>query len=129
MKRWAIARVGDYENDGSLVPKFVLYPSNYRIWTRPGFNWCFAQVAASDFTAMQADADIYILPDGTMDISVGSIPAGVRTTMRTRLEAAGFVFADVKTSWTVRQLLVYLLKQLQPALDSVEQGDVPDIEV
>jgi len=128
MKRWAIARMGDYEGDGAIVPKFNLYPCNSRIWSKQGFNWCFAQIAASDITGLQADPDIYILPDGAMDMSVGSIPAGVRTTMRTRLENAGFSFNDVKTSWTVRQLLVYLVKQIQPLIRTVEQGDVPDIE-
>ncbi len=60
-------------------------------------------------------------------MSVGSIPAGVRTTMRTRLESAGFVFTGVKTSWTVRQLLQYILQQVQPAINTVESGDVADV--
>lgn len=126
MKRWAICRLGDYESDGSLVPKLNLYTETSRIWSKEGFGWCFAQLAAADLTAMQADQDIYILPDGAMDMSVGSIPAGIRTTMRTRLEAAGFIFTDVKTSWTVRQLLTYLVRQLQPTIN-VEAGDVPDV--
>jgi hypothetical protein len=141
MKRWFIARMGDYENEGTLVPATLKYrPSGQlradllndpavpsRVWSKPGFGWCFGQLAVADITLLQADPDIYILPDGAMDMSVGSIPAGVRTTMRTRLENAGFVFTDVKTSWTVRQLLVYLLKQIQPPLNTVEQGDVIDV--
>lgn len=120
--------MGEFEGAGALVPKFNLYNCNSRTWVKPGFNWCFGQIATSNVAAMDSDPDIYILPDGAMDISVGSIPAGVRNTMRTRLESAGFTFADVKTSWTIRQVLVYLLRQLQPALDTVEAGDVQDIE-
>lgn len=127
MKRWAISKLGEYEGtENGIVPKVILYAGNVRLWAKPGFNWAFCQVASNDFTAMQADPDIYVLPDGTMDMSVGSIPAGVRTTMKSRLEAAGFVFTDVKTSWTVRRLLNYLVQQLQPTIN-VENGDIPDV--
>ena len=133
--------MGDYENEGTRVPALNKYRPNgqlradllndpvapSRVWSKLGFSWAFGQVAASNLTAMQADPDIYNLPDGTMDMSAGSIPAGVRTTMRTRLEAAGFVFTDVKTSWTVRQLLQYILRQVQPAINTVESGDVADV--
>ena len=128
MKRWAICRVGDFENEGTLVPKFNLYQCNSRIWTKPGFAWCIGQIAAPSLTEINADPDIYVLPDGAMDMMLSSIPSGTRTTMRNRLEAGGFVFTDVKNTWSVRQLLVYLAKQLQPALTTVEQGDVRDIE-
>ena len=127
MKRWAITRIGDYENDGSRVPKIILYTSTIRMWSKPGLNWGFCQFAAGDLTAINADADIYVLPDGAMDMSVGSIPAGVRKTMRTRLEAAGFTFTDVKTSWTVRQLLNHIANQVQLGSVTVESGDVQDV--
>lgn len=130
MKRWFIARMGAYSPDEPDVtaPKVAQYTPNWRAWSVASRPWCFGQCAAADMTPMQADPDIYILPDGALDMSVGSIPANVRTTMRNRLEAAGFTFTDVKTTWTVRQLLVYLLKQILPPLDSVETGDVADIE-
>ena len=138
MKRWFIARLDEYEGPGDRGPKVVLYgrngellddqntvPLNFRIWSRPGFGWCFGQLAAQSMTTMQEDPDIFILPDGAMDMSVGSIPTAVRSNLRTRLENAGFEFGDVRTNWTVRQLLNYLLQQLQP-IPSVESGDVPD---
>lgn len=141
MKRWFIARMGDYENASTNVPATNKYAPNgtlrsdllndptmpVRTWSRPGFAFCFGQLATSDITAVQADPDVYVLPDGAMDMSVGSIPAQVRQTMRARLEAAGFDFSAVTTQWTVRQVLVYLLQQIQPVLDSVETGDVPDV--
>ena len=131
MKRWFIARMGAYdaEQPDVTAPKIAQYTTSYRLWTVAARPWCFGQCAASNFTAMQADPDIYILPDGAMDMSVGSIPAAVRTTLRTRLEAAGFTFADVKTTWNVLQMLGYLRAQIQPALGTnVEDGDVADIE-
>jgi hypothetical protein len=126
MKRWAIARMVD-DGFGGIESAFNRYRCNTRIWSKTGFNWCFGQIAAPSLTEINADPDIYVLPDGVMDMSVGTIPAGTRTTMRNRLEAAGFTFTDVKTSWTVRQLLNYLKAQLDPG-GEVEQGDVPDIE-
>lgn len=128
MKRWFIARVGDYEGDGALVPKVNLYECNSRVWSKAGFGWCFGQLAAKDLTPLQADPDIFLIPDGAMDNAISTFPVAVRNNMKTKLEAAGFLFTGVKTTWTVRQLLVYLLKQLQPTLDTVESGDVRDIE-
>jgi hypothetical protein len=126
MKRWAIAKLGDWEDDGSISPKLSLYPCNRSNWTKQGFGWAFCKFSAKDLTAIQADPDIYVLPDGVMDMSVGSIPTNVRNTMKTRLEAAGFVFTDVKTTWTVRQLLNYLAQQIQPEAN-VESVDVADL--
>lgn len=128
MKRWAICRIGDYENDGTLVPKFNVYSCNSRIWTKAGFGWCIGQIAAPSLTEINADPDIFVLPDGAMDNALSSFPVAVRNTMQNKLTAAGFSFAGVKTTWTLRQLLIFLAQQLQPALDSVEQGDVRDIE-
>jgi hypothetical protein len=141
MKRWFIARMGDYEGDGSRVPATNKYRPNgqpkadllndptvpSRVWSKQGFNWCFGQLATSDITTMQADPDIFILPDGAMDMELSAIPGGTRTTMRNRLEAAGFSFTGVQWTWSIRQLLVFLVKQLQPNIGTVEQGDVQDV--
>lgn len=124
MKRWAIAKLID-DGSGGLESAFNRYPCNTRIWTKPGFAWCIGQVAAADLVAMLADPDIHILPDSTLDMSVGNIPVGVRNAMKTKLEAAGFVYTNVKTSWTVRQLLNYLAQQVNPEIN-IEQGDIPD---
>jgi len=128
MKRWAIAKLVIDPEDGSLSPKVAIYKANFRAWTKANFDCAFCQIASKDLAAMQDDPEIYILPDGTMDLAVGSIPVSVRNTMKTRLEAAGFVFTAVKTSWTVRQLLTYLAQQIQPNTN-VESGDVLDQEV
>ena len=117
--------MGQYEDDGSNSPKISVYTPTWRAWTKPGFGFAFVQFASSDVTVINADPDIYVLPDGAMDMSVGSIPAATRNTIKTRLEAAGFTFADVKTSWTVRQLLNYIARQVQTGID-VEVGDIPD---
>lgn len=128
MKRWAICKVGDYENDGTLVPKFNLYNCNSRIWTKAGFGWCIGQIAAPSLTEIGADPDIFVLPDGAMDNALSSFPVAVRNKMQSKLTAAGFSFTGAKTTWTLRQLLIFLAQQLQPGLDAVEQGDVRDIE-
>ena len=115
----------EYGDEG-FDSKVSRYPGvSFRQWTKYGFGWCFGQLATNDITPLQADPDIYILPDGVMDMSVGSIPVATRTTMRTRLEASGLSFTDVKTTWTVRQLLTYIARQIQPDIN-VEAGDVRD---
>jgi len=127
MKRWAIARMREYE-EGSIDSAFSQYAGvNFRQWTKPGFNWCFAHIATNNLTQFDADPDIYVLPDGAMDMSVGSIPAGVRNTLKTKAEAAGLIFTDVKLTWTVRQMLTYLSQQIQPDIN-IEAGDVRDVE-
>jgi hypothetical protein len=140
MKRWFIARMGDYENEGTRVPATNKYKPDgtlradlyadptapSRIWSKPGFDWCFGQVAASSMTAMQADPDIAILPDATLDAAFSSLPLAVRNAAITRITNAGFDVSAIKSVWTIRQILVHLLKQLQPALNSVEQGDIAD---
>jgi len=117
--------MGQYEDDGSNSPKIAMYTPTWRSWSKPGFGFAFVQFASNDVTVINADPDIYVLPDGAMDMSVGSIPAAIRNTIKTRLEAAGLTFADVKTSWTVRQLLNYIARQIQTGID-VEVGDIPD---
>lgn len=125
-KRWALCALGDFENDGNRVPKFNLYPVNSRIWTKAGSDWCFGQIATDNVSEMAADPDIYVLPDGSMDMSVGSIPTTVRAEMKARIESAGLSFTAIKTTWTVRQMLNHIAGQFQSGVD-VEVGDVQDV--
>jgi hypothetical protein len=126
MKRWFIARMGDYEGDGSLVPKTNLYPCNTRIWSKAGFAFCLGQLGAADLTAISADPDIRLIPDASLDNLLTSIPAGVRSSMIVGLTNGGFDVSAVKSSWSIRQLLKHLKLQLQ-ADDNIESGDVRDL--
>lgn len=123
MKRWFVARMGDYENDGSLVPKTNLYPCNSRTWVKTGMTWCFGQLATDDLSGLSADPDIKLIPEAAMDNMLSTIPAAVRTAMRNNLTAAGFDISAVTNTWTIRQLLKHLRIQLQGS-DDIESGDV-----
>ena len=126
MKRWFIARMGDYENDGANVPKVAIYPGvNFRMWSRPGFAFCLGQLAAQDLTALQADPDIKLIPDAALDNALSSIPKTTRDAMVAQLTDAGFDVSAVRTTWSVRQLLKRLKLQLQTD-DNIESGDVRD---
>lgn len=127
MKRWAVCKFGDYEADGSRVPKLILYTNNLRVWSRPGLGWCLGQFATGDLTAIKDDADIHVLPDISFDLKLSAIPTTTRQNMLAKLQAAGFSTSGIKLTSSFRELLVDLLKQIQPALDSVEQGDVADV--
>jgi len=128
MKRWAVCRMGDYDNEGTNVPKFNTHGCNSRVWSKPGFGWCLGQIAAADLTAINADPDIFILPDATLDMPLSTFSTAVRNNVRNKLSAAGFTIAAIQNAWTIRQVLVYILQQLQPGLDTVENGDVVDQE-
>ena len=126
MKRWFAARLGFYdpEDSNTRVPKVEVYTRvNYRIWSAPGFAWCFGQLATDNVSQMDGDNDIYLLPDASLDNAVSTIPNNVRNTMNTRLQAAGFDTSAIKLSWTIRQVMQYLKGQIQSDND-VESGDV-----
>jgi len=126
MKRWAICKLGEYEEPGILMPKVGLYTESRKTWSKSGFVWGVCRFSVGDLTAINADPDIYVLPEGALDMTIINIPSNIRTVIRQKCEAAGFVFSDVKTTWTVRQLLNYLAGQLQPGVDCTV-FDVRDI--
>ena len=126
MKRWFIARMGDYENEGTLVPKTNLYPCNTRIWSKAGFAFCLGQLGAADLTAINADPDIRLIPDAALDNTLSTLSAATRNAMRTGLENGGFDISAVTNTWSFRQLLKHLKLQLQSD-DNIESGDVRDL--
>lgn len=143
MKRWVVCTLGDYENDGTRVPKTNLYLAtgeyndtdfslprcHVRLWSKPGFNVGFGQLAIKRVDIMQADPDIILIPDAAMDNALSSIPSNVRTALKARLEGMGLDYSSAKATWTVRRLLIHLKNQvINTVSDSVEDGDVRDIE-
>jgi hypothetical protein len=130
MKRWYIARMGNYDPDQPDVvcPAVAQYTESFNVWSKKDFAWAFGKCAASNMQPLQDDPDIYILPDAVLDMSWASVPAGTRTTFRNRIEAAGFSYSGTTTGLTIRQVLIKILKQLQPALNSVEDVDIADVE-
>lgn len=126
MKRWFIARMGDYENEGTLVPKTNLYACNTRVWSKAGFAFCLGQLGASDLTAISADPDIKLIPDAALDNQLSTIPTATRNAMITGLTNGGFNIQAVRNTWSIRQLLKHLKLQLQID-DNIESGDVRDL--
>jgi hypothetical protein len=123
MKRWFVALLVT-DADGNTSPKVEQYVRvNYRIWTKDGFGWCFGQLATDNVSQFDGDNDIFVLPDASLDNAFSTIPTSVRNAMLNTLQAAGFETSDIKTTWTIRQVLQYLKGQLQTDND-VESGDV-----
>lgn len=124
MKRWVACK--KILIDGAYEPAASRYTDNFRCWSKEGSNWMFCQVGVSDLTELNADADCHVLPDVSMDLVLSSIPSATRTAMRNKLEAIGVTnYAQVKTTWTIRQFLTWLGQQLQPTMNP-ERGDVAD---
>lgn len=126
MKRWFIARMGDYEGDGSRVPATNKYVCNTRIWSNSTIAFCLGQLAAPDLTGINADPDIKLIPDASLDNLLSTIPTATRNAMITNLTAGGFNVSAVRNNWSVRQLLKHLKLQLQTD-DNIESGDVRDV--
>lgn len=72
------------------------------------FPWAFVIVKAIDHTALLADNQIKALPDISLDLTVGDLPAGVRNALNTALTNFGIDTSPVKLSTTIRQVLRYL---------------------
>jgi hypothetical protein len=100
---------------------------NMRVWSKDGFAFGLGQLATANLTPLQADPDIRLIPDASLDNLLSTIPTQTRQEMITGLTNAGFNVTAVKNTWTFRQLLQHLKLQLQ-ADDNIESGDVRDIE-
>ena len=127
MKRWAICRMVEGAPD-EWEPAIAAYPVSWRLihseaWGR--VKWVIVQFAAQDLTPIQADVNIKILPDATLDSTFGSLPTAVRNRVKTELAEAGFT-ATVQNAWTIRQVLNYIGRQIDASF-SCEAGDVKDL--
>ena len=89
MKRWAIARMV-VDGDGNNVPAVNRYPCNWRIIHKGVPTWVLCQISAGNIAQIDADPDIKVFPDTTLDMRVSDLSATVRTALTTRLTAAGF---------------------------------------
>jgi hypothetical protein len=126
MKRWFIARMGNYDGEGTVVPATNKYVANTRIWSKPGIDFCLGQLGAASLVGINNDPDIKLIPDAALDNLLTTIPAAVRSAMIVNLTEAGFDVSAVKGSWSIRQLLKHLKLQLQTD-DDIESGDVRDL--
>jgi hypothetical protein len=116
-----------YRPDGTLRSDLLNDPTMpTRIWTKPGFNWCIGQLATSNVANVQADPDIRVLPDAALDLTWGSINTNIRNQAINAFQNAGFTTTGISTSMAVREVLLYIVQQIQAGIGSVEQGDVRD---
>ena len=126
MKRWAVAKLGFYEEPenqgGALVPKVLAYPNVIllRAWSKPGFTWCICRIATDNAAQFDADNEVFIIPDMTLGASWGSMPSNQRNIVKSRMEQAGFTWV-VSTSWTVQAVLEYACAQIQPGVNVAAQ--------
>ena len=126
MKLWCVCKVGEYEEPGVRVPKVALYTETRKTWPHPTKLWALCRFSVAEITpALQADPDIYMLPDATLDAAWSTIPNNVRNAVKNAMERAEFTWA-VQNTWTVRQVLNYAVNQLQPGVDCTV-FDVRDI--
>lgn len=142
MKRYFLARMGDYEYDGAIYPAVAKYLAsgapdpdmlsdesrcNRATWAKyPEHEWGIGIVAAGSLQHMQSDPDIYLLPDASHDVSWGALPVSVRNAAVAAMQAAGFVTVYIKTSHPYHQVLDYLIQQRQPQASCLH-ADIQDV--
>lgn len=124
MKRWVVCK--KVLIDGAYAPAVDRHTGNYRCWSKDGASWMFCQIGIQDLTPVRDDPDCHVVPDVSFDLKLSALPAETRTAMRSKLQALGVTdYSQVLTTWTIRQFLRWLGRQLQPTMDP-ERGDVTD---
>lgn len=83
---------------------------------KPLFTWTLCIVNTPDHSAIIADATIDQLPAVGLDVS---IPAGVKATLRTKLQARGMTLGQINAviGGTLRQLIRFLGQRLHANFD------------
>jgi hypothetical protein len=89
----------------------------------PRFGWCLVKVNAASFAALDADADLDGFPLVSLDATVASLPAGVRTRLRTALERRGIDTTDVTGATPLR----VIVRRLGRLLDDRFDEDANDV--
>jgi hypothetical protein len=89
----------------------------------PLLNWCIVKVAASDFTQLDADADVDGWPNVSLDTTVSQLPAPVRTRIRAALTKRGIDTSDVTGATPLRAIL----KRIGRAMEATFDPDVVDV--
>lgn len=128
MKRWCLCRVVD-DPGGGLTPKIGLHNNVvWRAWCKPGLDWCVAQFSTDSLATIDADAQIIVLPDATLDTTWGALPTNVRNQVERRIEDTLLSMAAFTPQATVREVLADLITQCQTNPNpGPDVGDVPEI--
>jgi hypothetical protein len=92
----------------------------------PALPWCIVKVAATDFSAIDADADIDAWPAVSLDATVAQLPTAARTRIRTALVNRGIDVSDFTGATTLRAVLRRIGRSLEPDFheDVLDVADV-----
>ena len=126
MKRWVVCKLET--GDGTIEPAVARFTQNFRCWSPKDYavdKWTLCQIGVADLTAINADSKCIVLPDLTLDATWGSLPANIRNTAINKLNTYGVDTSEIRTSSTIRQVLMLIGRQNQPTM-APERGDVAD---
>ena len=120
-KFWFVAKLGEYEGAGNgFVPAINKYPiSQVVAWSNPDKQWCIGKVGGvTNVGQLKSDPDIVLFPDSMLlDYRFDVFGAGVRNALLNQLQAKGFDISGITTNLTNRQIISYLVNQVQPGVD------------
>lgn len=75
------------------------------------FPWAFVVVDAPRLALLADDPDIRQLPDATLDMTVGSLSATIRSKLRADFDAFGIDRTWINNQTLIREVVRYLVKQ------------------
>jgi hypothetical protein len=123
MKRWFISRIVT-DADGNQGVKVSQYEVPYSVVIATK-QWGCGKLAVQDPSLFNGDADVFILPDATLDAAWSSLPSNVRNAVTNRLGQAGFLTSGIQNSMTIRQVLNHIGQQID-ANFSANKIDIRD---
>lgn len=88
-------------------------------------QWVFAVVGGEKHPQIQENAKAFVLPDGGLDITWGSLSNSARKRVTDMLESLGVDTSSITTQTSIGQILEMVGKQLQPNF-SIIGFDVQD---
>jgi hypothetical protein len=107
-KRFYISKViGDGTEENPFRPKVADYPVTWMgMFSHPAVRaWALVKVDAVDHADLIADTQIRPIPEGSLDKTVGSLPAAVKKKLNDYLTENGIDTSWVKNTMTIREVV------------------------
>ena len=109
--------------DGLGVPsRWIALPDGNG---RYGKNWVFAIVGGDQHDVIQQNTKAFVLPDGGLDITFGTLKTAQRNVILNKLQQLGIDTAGINVNTTIGEILELAAKQIKPNF-SILGFDVQD---
>lgn len=118
MARWFVSRIVGTGIEGDSfrakvadlpgVTAYVAQIPSDPLTGAPVRQWALCHVEATDYPAIAADPDVFVLPNITLDQLLGALTTQQRTAIRQKVQAVWGVTPDTSVSVPYRALLRWI---------------------